>query len=343
MQTKPLKNDPLLCEFNLPLKRVYHPYGFSLEIVTNSREALLAAEENWGCFRKMFHDPAVQMRIGVVEGGGTACPAIPVFRGRGNLVAAMADRQNFGACDLREGTGFCWLSNAAVKNRGYLRYHFLEAMPLMLLESKYWTPLHAGCVSRNGHGVLLCAESGGGKSSLSFACARRGWTFVSDDSCYILRKRSDRLVIGNPYRLRFRETAKSLFPELKQLRLIRHNGEMTIELETAALPSIATSAQCSVDYVVFLNRQSSGKAAISNFPKKQALQFLGHVVCYGEQTVQDAQIASLHNLLTAEVLELRYSDLDSAVIELETMIRDRSEESGISPGRGIECPRASST
>jgi hypothetical protein len=51
------------------------------------------------------------------------------------------------------------------------------------------------------------------------------------------------------------------------------------------------------------------------------LQCLEQVICYGEEHLRDAQKSSLRDLLQAEVLELRYSDLDSAVGCLEASLR----------------------
>lgn len=44
-----------------------------------------------------------------------------------------------------------------------------------------WIPIHAGAVGDDSRWVLLCAESGGGKSSLTAAFLHRGWTTLGDD------------------------------------------------------------------------------------------------------------------------------------------------------------------
>ena len=172
-------------------------------------------------------------------------------------------------------------------------------------------------------GVLLCGDSGAGKSSLAFACALKGWTYLSDDSSRLVRGFQDRLVVGNPYQIRFRETATDLFPELRDQRLTtRATGELAIELPTARLPHIRTTTQCSVDYVIFLNRRQAGPAHLSRFSKDTALQwFEQSIACWEKETVE-AHKASLRRLLTAEILELRYADLASAVEQLETLVRD---------------------
>ena len=82
------------------------------------------------------------------------------------------------------------------------------------------------------------------------------------------------------------------------------------------------AAQCLVDYVVFLNRAHVGPARLLPFPKDAALWWFEQVVRAGKAENGDAHKATLRRLLSAEILELRYSDLDSAIEQLEAMVGD---------------------
>lgn len=53
-----------------------------------------------------------------------------------------------------------------------------------------WTPVHGGAVAKNGRGAILCAMSGGGKSTLTAALVRNGWQTLGDDKL-LLRANSD--------------------------------------------------------------------------------------------------------------------------------------------------------
>jgi hypothetical protein len=314
--------DPLQCDVDLPLKGVYHPLGFTLEIATNSNAVLAAAQESWGLFQKSSSEPPVQLRIVVVEGSPNESPPPPVARGQRNLVVMVTDAENFAVLDLKEGFASCWLTKAVAENRGYLRYHLFEGVVLALLDFLYLTSIHAACVALDGHGVLLCGNSHSGKSTLAFACARRGWTFVSDDTTRIVRKRSGRLAVGDPHHMRFRESAIKLFPELAQRRIApRTSGEMAIEVATATMPAIATAPQCSIDYVAFLNRSESGLTHDVPYPQEKAMQWFEQTNFFWDQSVRNAKKDSLRDLLAAEAFELCYSDLDSAVNRLETVVR----------------------
>lgn len=320
MQTQTVRLDPLLYEFEMPLRSIYYPLGFPLEVTTNSEDVLAAAQESWGHFEKVFPCPALEMRIGVLE-GSAGCPLSRTHRQHRNLRTNIADAENFSVSDSRSGFSFAWLTRATVENRPYLRWHFIEAMSWDLLEA-YLTPVHAACVRFEDRGVLLCGDSRAGKSSFAYACAKRGWTYMADDASSLVRGREGPLVVGNPYQMRFRESAVDLFPELQQWpSTLRATGEMAIEVPTACLPQIRTTTECLISYIVFLNRGHRGPARLTTFPRHQALQWFEQIVFSGEPEIVEAHGAALRNLLTAQILEMHYDDLTSAVDCLECMVR----------------------
>lgn len=319
MATQGGRNDPLFHGFEMPLQATYYPLGFPLEVATNSCEVLEAAEESWGLFRKAFAEPLLQLRVGVLDSDNSACSAQPVVRAQRSLLARVADPENFSVSDIRQGFAFVWLTRATVENRGYLRWHFLEG-PLWDLLDPYMTPLHAACVRAGDRGILLCGDSGAGKSSLALACALGGWTYLADDSCCLPHRSSGRLVIGNPYQIRFRESAATLFPQLKDHQLTRRaTGELALELPTAALPGIKIATECVVDFIVFLNRGQAGNSCLLPFPKDKALRWFEQVIRCDEGEIVDSHMAALRRLLGAEVLQLRYTRLESAVQQLAAL------------------------
>jgi hypothetical protein len=319
----PTALDPLLCNNELPLRGLFYPQGFAVEIATNSTDVLAAAEESWGHYRKEFSDPPVQLRIGVMGAGNGDTPPPPVHRAWQNLMHIVADADNWAVCDMRRGVGFAWITPAAVDDRAYFRYYFLEGPALIMLQELYLTQLHAACVNFGGRGFLLCGDSGAGKSSLAYACALRGWTFVADDASSLLRHRSDCVVVGNPYKMRFREAGIELFPELRRQKIQpRATGEMAIELVTASVPEITTSLTSAVNFIVFLNRRSPDSPSLVPFSKEAALAWFAQVICCGEKDTRQAKTDSLCKLLSAQVFELRYHDLGWAVNRLEALARE---------------------
>ncbi|MEJ2139735.1 MAG: hypothetical protein P8Y61_09855 [Gammaproteobacteria bacterium] len=93
-------------------------------------------------------------------------------------------RQSDGRLELKSlHSGVIWAGgvNAAEDD-----YHFLYALEkeltleLQRARSELYF-VHAAVVERNGHCLLIAAESGTGKSTLAFALQCRGWHYLSDE------------------------------------------------------------------------------------------------------------------------------------------------------------------
>jgi hypothetical protein len=212
------------------------------------------------------------------------------------------------------------LNSTAARDRQFAGYYFLEALVYYSLTQLYLTPIHGACIARNGHGLLLCGPSGSGKTSLAYFCATKGWTYVSDNESWLVRKDGTR-VLGNPNRIRFREDAPRLFPELNGKRAAPHaNGKLSIELGPAHIGMISTADSCDAGRLVFLSRRSSGPAAVHALPASEALgRLLAEMPIY-EERVRREQEASLARIAALDAVELRYSQLDDAWRSLEAIL-----------------------
>jgi hypothetical protein len=81
-----------------------------------------------------------------------------------------------------------------------------------------WTPLHAGAVCKGNCCALLCAPSGGGKSTLTAALLRRGWSALGDDK--LLLRVADwgkPALLALVHRLNLDPGAQRWFPDLGDL------------------------------------------------------------------------------------------------------------------------------
>jgi hypothetical protein len=174
-------------------------------------------------------------------------------------------------------------------------------------------------VTRRGAGVALCGDSLAGKSTLAYACARSGWTFIADDGTFLIRDRMDRYAVGNPFNIRLREDAKFLFPELANCKVhLRHNGTLGMEVPTAELP-VETAHGSSIEHLVFLRRSRSGTARLGRFTASEALRWLEKATPYGPEDAQASQKQAYRRLLEARIWELQYSDLQDAIELLDRL------------------------
>jgi hypothetical protein len=312
--------DPVLSAFDLPLQASYFPYGFPLDLATNSAHVIQAAAEGWGMFSQQFDAPPVRMHLGVTPGSNSQLPPKSTFRSREHLMFFVADSENFMACDFNQGFAFGWTTESVAADHALVRYRFLTAAGLTLVEQKAFASMHCGLVVRNGCGVAFFGDSLAGKSTLSYACARAGWTFVSDDGVFLVRNHSDRYAVGDPYTIRLREDAKPLFPELKdRMATPRPNGKPGIELFTNELP-LQIAPGCSIDHIVFLNRNEPGPARLRRYLKNDALQWCERYATFGTRETRESQIRCYERLLTAGIWEMRYSHLNDAVARLEQLV-----------------------
>jgi hypothetical protein len=235
-----------------------------------------------------------------------------------------ANADNFVALDFKDSYAFGWVTPAVAADHPVLRYRFLSTAMLTMVAQLALAPLHCALVARNGRGVALFGDSFAGKSTLAYACARVGWTFLSDDGTHLLRKSSDRYAIGDPYAMRFREDAKFLFPELAdRLVVARPNGKIGIEVLTHELP-IETALGCSIDHLVFLNRSEAGATRLQRYSKEDAMTRCEEYVVYGTADVRAAQSRCYQRLLGAGIWELHYSDFDGAIARLEQLVESGS-------------------
>jgi hypothetical protein len=306
--------DPAFARFSMPLCQTFYPLGFPLQIETNCEEVLNCAGASWQGYVKLFDAPPIRLRIGVMRGNSTECPPVPMCKVQENLATNIADADNFSAVDLSKGFGSIWLTEAAVAHRSYLRYFFLESAALCLLATSHTTAIHAACVERKGCGILLCGDSGAGKSSLAYACARAGWTYITDDASFLVNKRKDRLVVGNCNQARFRPSAVDLFPELTGKEIIQRAqvGKPSIEMSTHPLLDISVSFTSHINHVVFLNRRGVKRQELIDFPTDVAKYSMLQVLFSLPET-RMVQSTMIDNLLDAGALELCYNDLDWAV------------------------------
>ena len=312
-------NDPLGYLTPLAYAARYYPLGFPADIASNSPEVLEMARESWGVYQPRFDRLPIQVRV-MVQPGGELRPPAPVVRGQRHLLMWVADRENFAVCDWRERFACAFITDATAADRVFCRWHFLDSLIYMLLELNYFTALHAAAVAWKGSGVLLYGESGMGKSTLSYACARRGWTYISDDgSCLV---RGSRSVIGEPHHFRFRADAPEIFPELRGLTVGRElERKPTIEVFTANLP-IQTAPECRVDHIVFLSRGAGLQAGMYAMASDAVRERLLQDIPTFDPELQERRMATIESITAAPGFELRYAEFGDAVDLLEALVSE---------------------
>ena len=310
--------DPLRYRVALPLACELYPLGFPVRLGTNSPDVIAAAASVWASYPRRFDVEPVEIRLAVAMESQAGRPPATLPSGQANLISCIHSSDNFMIADVSRGFAYGWLTPSVATDHGYLRYHFLEPTVYLALDCLYLAPIHAACVSLNGSGLLLCGDSGAGKTSLAYQLARRGWTYVSDDAAHLVRT-GGRRVIGKPYQIRFRHSACDLFPELRDYTPVLRNGKLDLEIPTGSfLPSISTEADA--DYLVRLNRTQNGQAELAPWNRHDAELWLHRVLCFGEEKTRQDQKHALRRLLDRTPYILSYSSFAGADLELRKLI-----------------------
>ena len=312
--------DPLQHGIALPLRRTLYPIGFPLEIHTNHEAVIASAMESWVHSEQRFTTAPLQLRVAVADARSIEVPPNPSFRAQGHLLAVVSDAGNYAVCDLDRAFAFCWLTTGALRDRAWVRHFFLDAIVYCTLTHLYVTAVHAACIAKNGRGVLLSGRSGSGKSVLSLACARAGWTFVTDDVAYLLRESKNCTVLGKPGGMKLLPSAAELFPDLDwDVFNADQKGLPFVELRTSEA-GISVATESSVDYLVFLRRPAEGQARLIPLRADDAFARLSAELPLFESSVYESHRRSIETLSRVQPLELAYTDLDDAVNLLDELL-----------------------
>ena len=312
-------DDQLMLRASLPHRGEFYPLGFAVQITSNSPAVLETAAETWRGWTRAFDRPPLEIRV-IVHLDGPVPDREPVYRAQKSLFTIVADSANFAISDVE--TGYCFVCvTPAVAGSVYFRNHMLETLTYFTLDYRYLTLLHAGCIARNGRGILLCGDAGAGKSCMVYACAKRGWTILSDDFAALLREPGSNTVIGRPQRLRFRPAAFELFPELKNFTSsITPFGKHMFDLRTGAIPDVQTARCCRAEGIVFLDRRDSAAAQLVPMDPAAALAQFEYDRAYWDPPVFNEHREIMTSLLSRGVHTLRYSNFDDAIQILESLV-----------------------
>jgi hypothetical protein len=311
-------SDPLGYNLALPLRSRLYPAGFALELHTNSAQVCEAAEEAFGSNGAFSAPPPAILRVHVTGALENGLPPPVMPHGQGHLLCINFGPRHFGICDVSRGYAFVSLPEDAARNRQWTAYHFLEPLGWMMIDALHAPVVHAAGVALNGRAALLCGESGAGKTSLAYACARRGWSFLSGDAMHLVHAGGEFEVRGRPHQLRFRESASRLFPELAGIApRLRPNGKLDIVTAASGLgiqTGIAATACCLID----LRREPAPcTARISPWTRQQAMEALSGSLLSGDAELQRARQSTLEHFASLPLFQLHYSDFESA----ETLLR----------------------
>jgi hypothetical protein len=143
---------------------------------------------------------------------------------------------------------------------------------VVLSQTPGHTAMHAGAISYEGNGIILCGETGRGKSALTLALVLKGFKFLSDEVAFI--DPHSRKVTPFPRALALRENAISMFPGIirsEHFHLVKSlSGEDKWLVNPVSVVPSCVGTACPVKFILFLDGFSTS-TVLTRVPAPEAL------------------------------------------------------------------------
>jgi hypothetical protein len=245
------------------------------------------------------------LRVNPANGDRRGCSEIKIdIVAQGNRWDLVVDGQIEATCEL---------ASLAAEVERLLLQNVVPATPHLLT-------LHAAALQRDGRTLLLAGPSGAGKTTLSLALARAGWSFGSDEI----------VLVGRDFNLRplplppcIKADAFGLietwFPELRSSSEHERYGRIVkyLPIKSAPLPALPGS-------VVFIRFDPGGATEIQPVAQFSALERLLAqcvFVPHGFQHDDVEELLRWHG--EQRYFDLAFSDCDTAVAALSFFVGPR--------------------
>lgn len=248
----------------------FRPMGLALRLVTDSPAVLAAAHEAFGGFGagEPQEPPDLTLRLFAHDVENDA-PVPPLLRVDGPLVYQTMGRGATLVIDRAHGTAFGYFAPAALADRAAFRWHFLDLALFFFLEERGFLGVHGAALARNGRGLVLRAPSGQGKSTLTYAAARRRFQAVAEDIVWVAPGAA--ALWGMPWTFHLLPDATHLFPELNGRAPGRQlNGEDKIVIDLESLRPGSTAPRAEPAGILLLHRCPGRPSALVPLDPPQA-------------------------------------------------------------------------
>jgi hypothetical protein len=224
----------------------FYPMGLCVRFETDDGDLLQAARESFGRYpRDVMRDatrqgtPDMIIRLCTHAVDDKLTPeqrGRSIFRLQDDYFYVSAGRDAIMVGDRARGRVVGFLPRSLAPRRDYIRAHFVEGGFYAILMSRGFVGIHSAGLVKDGHAVLIRARPGGGKSTLAYACLKRGYQLLGEDKVWVHWNSPEQEWWGAPWTLSLLPEAKNIFPELAVYPLTPiFNGELKMLFDIEAL------------------------------------------------------------------------------------------------------------
>lgn len=202
----------------------------------------------------------------------------------------------------------------------HVRYEMLEfAVYVLAARVQGLVPLHAGCVGRDGEGILLVGGSGSGKTTVSLHCLLAGMEFLAEDSVLIAPRGLRATGVANFLHvrrdsLRFLDSGSRAALVARAPAIRRRSGVEKLEIDLRRLPYRLAPEPLRIRSLVFISPQPAGtRALLAPLPPRRVMQRLAASQRYAAQ--QPGWAAFVRQASRLPAFELRRADHPRQAVE----------------------------
>ena len=319
----------------------YRIHGRRLAVVARDAATAGVLDEVFASHRAPAGPEEPDLHLEIAHGLATERPA------RGESLGVAADGTRFSAADAggvvidTDGVGWAWVEPEGGRGRVHLgdgteaeawqqAYRLLDPVVVELLKARGLYSVHAGAVADGGDAMLLCGASGSGKSTLSLAMARRGWGFLSDDTCYLDGRAGEGApVVGarwSPLHLTD-ATLEALLPPASRERAERRSGSGKWFVPVHAVEGLVPVESARVRWVVFPEIHDADASICEELSPSAAMRLLlKQSLVPSDRSTSQRQFDALASVCaTVSSYRLRLgADLVEATDRLRALAADRT-------------------
>ncbi|MCC7353694.1 MAG: hypothetical protein IT330_08040 [Anaerolineae bacterium] len=312
----------------------YYPLGYRLCVQTNAPIVQEMARRAFARYPASLADPSsppLRLRLWVHDLDDPAASpsgphAHPIHRLDGDTYFVMVGAGTVVASHHTRGEATGYVTPAVAQREDVLRVGLVEGPILYLVGPPRTAVFHAAALARGERGFILVGYPGSGKSTMTYACVRRGYGIVAEDAIFVPPKEGPLTIWGMARYLYLLPDSTRFFPELRnRTATVQLNGEMKIVVDLDEIRPGATQLHAGAGPLVLLRRNSGPDSRL--------------VACNPADVLQDMMFTAsrAHQRMTEEVLALHRrvadrlaqqgaftlyagSDLDKAVDELDRLV-----------------------
>jgi hypothetical protein len=295
-------------EVQTPLHRRFLAAGTVCALQTNFEPILESAREAFLPIEFPAEDADFSLRVWVDSESLSQPPwPKPYVRGLDHLVFASFDSDSCMLVDLSKRRVLGRFSTSLGSDRNYWKSVIFPMLMSTIAAAVGTVELHCSCVAKNNQGYLLAGPSRSGKSTLTMALARVGFSFLADDRTFCSAKDGKLSAWGVVPSLKLRHEAQGWFEELahREAKDIE-NGDTILRFDPEDQLGLKRAKVCEPACLIFLDQREESGFCMKEISPRDAAQRLDQELMAEPPELMEKQRKVIGQLVELPCWQLQY-------------------------------------